>query len=315
MLTACFGTQFFSAEMGKDCEKMKKLLSFLLVLAVTASLSVGAFAASDAAGKNAGKENGKSDLQKQFKAELNELKKQHIREKSALEKQKEALEAKYQELLAAGDTAGAQTALADLDALDLQIAALRVEIKKTADERFMIVKTQYSDEELAQFDSAAALIEKMTADATALGAGSVIVKNNLIKFDAPPYIKGGKTLVPVRAISEALGAQVTWDEATQTVSIKKDDTVVVMTPGSATVFVNGLPVTMDAPAEKTCSRTYVPLRFLAETFGLDVTWDGDNDTIDIDEDAEESAEITPDEPAADGAALTAGDQADGTAGD
>lgn len=315
MLTACFGTQFFSAEMGKDCEKMKKLLSFLLVLAVTASLSVGAFAASDTAGKNAGKENGKSDLQKQFKAELNELKKQHIREKSALEKQKEALETKYQELLAAGDTAGAQTALADLDALDTQIAALRVEIKKTADERYMIVKAQYSDEELAQFDSAAALIEKMTADATALGAGSVIVKNNLIKFDAPPYIKGGKTLVPVRAISEALGAQVTWDEATQTVSIKKDDTVVVMTPGSATVFVNGIPVTMDAPAEKNCSRTYVPLRFLAETFGLDVTWDGDNDTIDIDEDAEESAEIIPDEPAADGAALTADDQADGTAGD
>ena len=294
---------------------MKKFLSFLLVLAMTASLSMVAFAASGAADQSAGKETGKSDLQKQFKAELNEQRKESIREKSALEKQKEALEASYQALLTAGDAAGAQTALADLDALNTQISALRLKIKETASERYMIVKTLYSDEELAQFESAAALIEKMTADATALGAGSVIVKNNLIKFDAPPYIKGGKTLVPVRAITEGLGAQVTWDEATQSVSIEKDGTVVVMTLGSATVFVNGIPATMDVPAEKACARTYVPLRFLAETFGLDVTWDDDTDTIDIDEDADTSTEVVTDGAAADGAAPTPDDQADGTAGD
>jgi len=166
----------------------------------------------------------------------------------------------------------------------------------------MVIKTMYSEDELQQFDSAAALIEQMYADAEALEAGSVIVKNNLIKFEAPPYIKGGKTLVPMRAIAEELGAEVSYDPDTQSVTITKDGMVVVLTINSSTATVDGAPVEIGASADITCGRTYVPLRFLAETFGLDVNWDEENEVIDIEETTTDgtpdgTTDGTPDTPA------------------
>jgi hypothetical protein len=205
------------------------------------------------------------------------------------------LEAEYQELLASGDTEGAAALLEKINAFDTQMAQLKTQMKKMINERHMIVKTLYSEEELGKFDSAAQLIEKMYADAAALGAGSVIVKNNLIKFEAPPYIKGGKTLIPVRAIAEELGAIVSWDGETQSVTITKDNKEVVMTINSTTVLVDGVPVDMSTKAEITCGRTYIPIRFLAETFGLKVNWDGENEIIDIEDDASAEDETAAEE--------------------
>jgi hypothetical protein len=123
----------------------------------------------------------------------------------------------------------------------------------------------------------------MYADAEALAPGSVVVKGNIIKFDAPPYIKGGKTIVPIRAITEELGAEVVWDENTQSVTVTKDGVVVVITMGSSTATVNGVETDMGASAAANCGRSFIPLRFLAETFGLEVDWDGENELIDIDD--------------------------------
>ncbi|MEA4933698.1 MAG: copper amine oxidase N-terminal domain-containing protein, partial [Lawsonibacter sp.] len=132
----------------------------------------------------------------------------------------------------------------------------------------------------------------------------------------PPYIKGGVTLVPVSAITEQLGAQVKWDGETQTVSITKDGIMITMTIGSHIVTVSNAPeaseeetvnddtttsttdstieennVDLDVAAEITNGRTYVPLRFLAETFGLAVVWDDENKTIDLDEQVDNTSEI------------------------
>jgi hypothetical protein len=235
---------------GKEGKKMKKVMALLMTLVLFFSASFGAIAASDHPGNGNGSR--ESTAQKSFKVELNEQKKRGLRPESGLQAQKEALEAQYEELLASGDTAGAEALLADINDLSAQIAALQAEMKQIINERHMVVKTMYSDEELRQFDSAADLIGRMYADAYVLEAGSVIVKNNLIKFDMPPYIKGRRTLVPVRAVSEELGAQVAWNEDTRSVTISKDDIVVVMSVNSCVVYVDGVETQMDVPAEATC---------------------------------------------------------------
>ncbi|MPM57941.1 hypothetical protein SDC9_104770 [bioreactor metagenome] len=113
----------------------------------------------------------------------------------------------------------------------------------------------------------------------------------------------------MRAIEE-LGAVVAWDEETKTVTVTKDSTVVVITLGDATVYVDGVEKELDVPAELNSGRTYVPLRFLAETLGLDVEWDSESGVIDIDEEptGEEPAEETPEteEPVDDTPADTSG---------
>ncbi|MPM08197.1 hypothetical protein SDC9_54509 [bioreactor metagenome] len=230
------------------------------------------------------------ELKKVFKDELNDQKKELQQQKSDLNQQLETLEAQYQLMLASGDTVGAESALTSMNTLKAQIQGLQSQIKETINERYMVVKTMYTDEELVQFSSAADLIAQMYADAEVLSEGCVTVNNNLVKFDTPAYIKNGVTLVPLRAIAEELGGEVSWDEETQTVTITKGDTVVQITSNSTTAVVNGETVEISLPATETCGRTYVPLRFLSEALGLNTEWDSENEIIDITNDSDTAAD-------------------------
>lgn len=92
-------------------------------------------------------------------------------------------------------------------------------------------------------------------------------------FDVKPYNKEGRNMVPVRAISEALGAKVGWDQATQTVIIIKDGVKIELPLGSNEIKVNGVAKTIDSSAEITNNRTMVPIRFISEFLGQQVDWD------------------------------------------
>ncbi|WMI82232.1 copper amine oxidase N-terminal domain-containing protein [Anaerotignum sp. MB30-C6] len=234
---------------------------------------------------------------KVFKDELNEQKKALQKEKSSLNQQLEDLQLQYENMLASGDEAGAASMLDSINALNEQIQGVQAQIKETINERYMVVKTMYTDEELAEFTSAKDLISQMYADAEVLSAGSVTINNNLIKFDAPAYIKNGVTLVPFRAISEELGGEVSWNAETQTVTITNGDTVVQITANSTTGTVNGETIEIGVPATKTCGKTYVPLRFLAEALGLNTEWDSENDLIDISDNTETTGDTSAETPA------------------
>ena len=268
----------------------RKLIGLVLVAALIMTSGFGVFAGNGNGNDKAN--NGKSvanaqieqtDSQKIFKAELNAQKKIVAKAKGALEDQKLALSALYDAAIAAGDAAGAEALLVQITSLDTEIAVLQAQMKQIINERYMIIKTLYTDEELAQFANAAAVIEQMYADASVLGIGSIIVRDNIIKFDAPAYIKGGRTIIPVRAITEELGATVLYDPLTQSVSITKDNIVIILTIGSTKVLVDGVEQLLDTTAEITNGRTYVPLRFIAETFGLTVDFDDETEIIDIEE--------------------------------
>lgn len=320
---------------------MKKVLSVLMVFALVFSVSFTALAApgqSKGGGKGSVKASGQEqapNYQKVFKAELNAAKKDLQKQKAVLNQQLEQLEAQYAALIAAPvvetvvdpaadpaiDQAATEAApvpdaaalLASIDGLKAQIAGLQSQIKLAINERYMIMKTLYSDEELAQFADASAVIDQMYQDASILSASCVTVNNNIVKFDAPAYIKGGVTMVPLRAIAEQLGAEVTWNEATQSVNVVREGMTLEIK--GTTILLNGSPYVVST--EITCGRTYMPLRFLAESLGLDVTWDGENEIIDIDDEVGEEivSDDTTVDPAADETAAGAGTADEGTAAD
>ncbi|HSL93965.1 MAG TPA: copper amine oxidase N-terminal domain-containing protein, partial [Bacillota bacterium] len=97
--------------------------------------------------------------------------------------------------------------------------------------------------------------------------------------DQQPMIIAGRTLVPVRFVSEALGAAVIWYEQTSSVTVELADKVIVLSLGSRMVSVNNAHLLLDVPAQAVGGRTMVPLRFVSEMLGARVQWDESRNTV------------------------------------
>lgn len=102
---------------------------------------------------------------------------------------------------------------------------------------------------------------------------SVYINGVLTEFPASPYTENYRTMVPMRRIFESLGAEVQWDNNTQSVTSETDDTVVILAIGMNTMYVNGKAVTLDVRPALVNDTTYVPLRAVSEAFGCAVDWD------------------------------------------
>jgi hypothetical protein len=102
----------------------------------------------------------------------------------------------------------------------------------------------------------------------------VFVDGAPVDFDVAPVVENGRMLVPVRALSEALGFTVTWDEAEQLVSLTRDGTTIVVWIDSTKVLVGDKESHLEVPTRVVDGRTMVPLRFISETLGSHVAWDG-----------------------------------------
>ncbi len=107
------------------------------------------------------------------------------------------------------------------------------------------------------------------------------VRGMNLKFDVPPVIKEGRTLIPVRAVMNGLGAQVEWNGETKTVTITRGDKVIVLNLATGETTVNGEVITIDVPAQTINNRTFVPLRFIAQTLGEPVNYDENTGDISI----------------------------------
>lgn len=109
----------------------------------------------------------------------------------------------------------------------------------------------------------------------------VTVNGKKLDFDVAPVIENGRTLVPMRKIFEALGATVYWNDETKTVTAVKDVTVISIGIDSRVLIKNGENISLDVPARLINSRTLVPVRVIAESFGLQVLWDDSLKTVTI----------------------------------
>ena len=94
----------------------------------------------------------------------------------------------------------------------------------------------------------------------------------LIFADVAPMIHNDRTMVPLRVIFEAFGADVEWDSETQTVTASLDTTTIQISIDHSVAYKNGEEIALDAPAILTNGRTLVPLRFISESFGASVYW-------------------------------------------
>ncbi|MEQ8200632.1 MAG: copper amine oxidase N-terminal domain-containing protein [Syntrophomonadaceae bacterium] len=110
---------------------------------------------------------------------------------------------------------------------------------------------------------------------------SIILDGQQLSIAVPAIDEHGRTLVPVRAFFEALGAAVSWDEGTQTVTIKKDDKEIKLTIGQTTAKINGTAVDLDTPPQVVDGRILVPLRFVTEAIGASVAWNAETQVINI----------------------------------
>lgn len=101
---------------------------------------------------------------------------------------------------------------------------------------------------------------------------SIVIKvnNSYIGFDNPPIVKNNTTLVPIRFISEYVGAEVVWDNGK--IHLKKDNKNITLTANSNTALIDNNEFSLPESVCIINDRSYVPMRFLAEQFGMNVTW-------------------------------------------
>ena len=109
----------------------------------------------------------------------------------------------------------------------------------------------------------------------------VEVNKEVLGFDTPPILEDDRVLVPMRFLFQKMGAEVEWQEATQTATATLNDEEVSFSIDNNTAKVNGIAESMDVPARMSNDRTMVPLRFLSENLGYDVQWDEETKTAAI----------------------------------
>ncbi len=121
---------------------------------------------------------------------------------------------------------------------------------------------------------------------------TVKLNDTVLEFDTEPIIVNDRTLVPMRTIFEELGAQVDWKSETKTViGYRKykdiSDMFIKLSIGDEVAYRNGRSFPLDSPPIINNDRALVPVRFIAESFGIEVDWDDINRTVLLNYDVEE----------------------------
>lgn len=124
-----------------------------------------------------------------------------------------------------------------------------------------------------QLDAAVRRIRSTTSTLVfRIGSNNAWFTAGDVAVDAKPFIDKGRSYVPIRLLAETMGANVTWDQSTQTVTIHKGSNLLEIPIGNRDALLNGKSYTMDTPILKN-GRTFLPARAVAEALGGRVWWD------------------------------------------
>ena len=182
--------------------------------------------------------------------------------------------------------AEAKAAKDELKILKSTSKNLRKEIRE-------IIKAEYSEEEILELNKLVDELEAEYDDIKILGVDSILSNGAQFKFDVPPVIKGGRILIPVNAITKGFGAEVSWDNEERKVTISKDDTVIEIWVDTNKAKIGDEEIELDSNAEVINGRTVVPLGFVAQALGLEVEWNEEDETIELnDPDDDEDEDST-----------------------
>lgn len=231
--------------------------------------------------------------------ELVQTKKDELElQKDELEAQKDELEKQLEEAEASENKELIEQLKVQIGELEGQRLEIKTEMKNTIALMKEVIKNRYSVEELEELRKVSEELEELDEDIDVLPLENINIKNKDIKFDTPPVIKEGRTLIPVRAITQGFGAEVEWNQEEKKVTITKGDVEIVLQLDSNIAIVNGEEVELDVPSSAYSNRTYVPLRFIIENLGLEVDYDEDTGLIEVDdedEDVEDEEEVDDEE--------------------
>lgn len=108
---------------------------------------------------------------------------------------------------------------------------------------------------------------------------NLIVDGKRIQCDVPPIIDNNRTLVPARAFFESLGASVSWNSIKKQVIIKYNDIKIILVIGSNVAYVNSVIKILDSLPVVKDNRTLIPVRFVSENLGYDVSWEGATQSV------------------------------------
>ena len=133
-------------------------------------------------------------------------------------------------------------------------------------------------------------MEKNIKISFVIGENKVSMNDEEIEVTAS-YIVDDTTLVPLRVISEGLGADVNWDESENTITVEKDGNVISLQIGSTTATINGKAYTLLATAEIKDDTAMVPIRFISEALNANVVWDKDTMKVTVSDYEEALAKI------------------------
>ena len=152
----------------------------------------------------------------------------------------------------------------------------RKENRLEAKEFFKELKEAFSE---ANVETKRAILAEIASVKKELKDDSIgmFVKGKPVDFEkydgVGPEIRQDRTLIPLRAAVEILEADVLWSAKERTVTIMKDETEIVLQIDHPIAFVNGVETELDCAPVIHKDRTMVPVRFLAETLNLSVSWD------------------------------------------
>lgn len=131
---------------------------------------------------------------------------------------------------------------------------------------------------------AIALFNGVKTQANAATGISVTYNGYAIAFKQAPIIKDGRTLVPFRAIFEAMGLTVTWDSDTLSATAYNDDITIGLQIGNNSAvlssnYYGSIDVFLDVEPQIINGSTLIPVRFVGESSGADVSWLASTKTV------------------------------------
>lgn len=140
---------------------------------------------------------------------------------------------------------------------------------------------------------------------------TVYIDGVLLTTPQAPVMIAGRTMLPMRSIFQALGAEIRWNQSTKTVTAVSNGTTIVLPIGSRTATVNGNKVTLDVPAKIINNTTMVPVRFTSESLGGSIGWNKASQTVTIKSPAPPAPPVQPVAPVANVSARTVNQFGDG----
>ncbi|QWU16808.1 N-acetylmuramoyl-L-alanine amidase [Paenibacillus sophorae] len=117
--------------------------------------------------------------------------------------------------------------------------------------------------------------------ANADAAIRLYLDNKLLQPEVPPRLVGNTTMVPLRIVSEELGAKVSWSQADKQITVKKDELVLRLYINNTKAFVNGDSYLLETAPLLVKGNTLIPVRFVSENLGLEVIWDNSNRSVSL----------------------------------